>query len=262
MTGPNESRRKSRDKVVESPQLLTRSKTSPYNKNVCFFCDGSPGYRQTLHNVITFSAGESLRTAVGLSGNNKLLVKLSTTIAENDAHAVDIKYHKQCWANNVTNILRKSAPTAASSISLTSEIAAKIEFITMTEITLREGKIVTMTELQSAYEDILEANNVTHPAVTRKQLKLLLQNEIQGIEFHKPKRVNKPERVSIKKTRDGAIQLFEENMPADQSVDEIDETEVKTLFDAALLLRNFIKKCKKWKITGSLGNISDEHVPT
>ena len=37
LEGPNESRRKSRlDSSVEIPQL-TRSKTSPYNKNVCFF---------------------------------------------------------------------------------------------------------------------------------------------------------------------------------------------------------------------------------
>ena len=37
LEGPNESRRKSRsDSPVETPQL-TRSKTSPYNENVCFF---------------------------------------------------------------------------------------------------------------------------------------------------------------------------------------------------------------------------------
>ena len=30
----------------------------------------------------------------------------------------------------------------------------------MTEMTLREGNIATMPELQGAFEDILEANNV------------------------------------------------------------------------------------------------------
>ena len=56
LEGPNESRRKSRpDLSVETPQL-TRSKTSPYNKDVCFFCDGPPGYRKKLHSISTFSA--------------------------------------------------------------------------------------------------------------------------------------------------------------------------------------------------------------
>lgn len=69
---------------VEGPQL-TRSKTSPYNKEVCFFCDETAGYRENLHNVSTFSAGESLRAAVNMSSNEKLSVKLNTAIAGNDA---------------------------------------------------------------------------------------------------------------------------------------------------------------------------------
>ena len=107
LEGPNESRRKSRpDSSVEIPQL-TRSKTSPYNKNVCFFCDGPPGYCKNLHNISTFSAGESLRTAIEMSGNDKLSVKLNTSIAPDDAHSIDIKYHKNCWAIHVSHVLRK-----------------------------------------------------------------------------------------------------------------------------------------------------------
>lgn len=67
---------------------LTCSKTSPYNKNVCFFCDGPPSYRKNLHNINTFS------TAIGMSGNDKLSVKLDTSIAPDGSHAIDIKYPK------------------------------------------------------------------------------------------------------------------------------------------------------------------------
>ena len=80
-------------RYIETPQL-TRSKTSPFNREVCFFCDEQAGYRQSLHNISTFSAGESLRAAVELSGNDKLRVKLSTAVDASDAHAIDIKYHK------------------------------------------------------------------------------------------------------------------------------------------------------------------------
>ena len=76
----------------------------------------------------------------------------------------------------------------------------------MTEKTLREGKIATMSELQASFENISGANNVSmirQPKGTEQ----LLQNEILGIEFHRAKRVNESERVSIKRTKDIAIQL-------------------------------------------------------
>ena len=44
--------------------ILTRSQTSPFSKDVCFFCDCEVGYRETLVNVRTFGAGESLRKAI------------------------------------------------------------------------------------------------------------------------------------------------------------------------------------------------------
>ena len=108
--------------------------------------------------------------------------------------------------------------------------------------------------LQSAFESILEENNVPDASCKRKVLKQLLQKEIPDIEFHKPKRVNESERVSAKKTRDEAIQLAEE-----QGV--IGDSEMKTLLDAAMLLRKSIKKCKKWEFIGSLENVSDENRP-
>ena len=67
---------------------------SPYNKNGCFFCDGLPGYHKNLHNISTFSAGESLRTAIGMSRYDKLSAKLNASIALDDAHSIDIKYTK------------------------------------------------------------------------------------------------------------------------------------------------------------------------
>ena len=188
-----------------------------------------------------------------MSGNEKLSVKRNTGIAGNDAPSIDIKYHLKCWLNNVTNVLRKPASLESSS-RLASVIAAEIEFLTMTEMTLREGKIATMSELQAAFESILEANNVGNPTSNRKGLKQLLQNEIPGIEFHRAKRVNESERVSIKSTRDTAIQMAE-----DHSAQR--DTEMKTLFDAASVLRKAIRKCKKWKFTGSPENISDQNLP-
>ena len=59
LAGPDESRRKE-----SQTALLTRSKTTPYDRDVCFFCDGKARYHQPLHLVSTMSAGSSLDAAV------------------------------------------------------------------------------------------------------------------------------------------------------------------------------------------------------
>ena len=69
LCGPNEARWKSCDLSLEAKQPLTRSKTSPYNRDVCFFCDCGGGYRQPLHTVSTLSVGSSLDTAVKKEGD-------------------------------------------------------------------------------------------------------------------------------------------------------------------------------------------------
>ena len=86
---------------VDERSILTRSQTSPFSKDVCFFCDCKEGYRETLVNVRTFGTGESLHKAISLSHNEKLTVKLNTALAANDTHSIDIKYHKNCWSKNV-----------------------------------------------------------------------------------------------------------------------------------------------------------------
>ena len=94
------------------------------------------------------SAGESLRTAIGMSGNDKLSVKLNTSIAPDDAHSIDIKYHKNCWAIHESHVLRKET-SESSSEKLAGKIIAQMEFLTMTEMNLRSGKVVTMSELHT-----------------------------------------------------------------------------------------------------------------
>ena len=66
-----------------------------------------------------------------------------------------------------------------------------------------------MADLQTNFEDIIKANNVEDPSCSRKSLKQLIQRKIPDVEFHRPKKVNESERVSIKRTRDEAIQLSE-----------------------------------------------------
>ena len=51
-----------------------------------------------------------------------------------DAHAIDIKYHKKCWGNNVSIVIRKESTSPLPQEHLTTEIAAKIEFLATAEV--------------------------------------------------------------------------------------------------------------------------------
>lgn len=219
-----------------------------------FFCDDQAKYQQPLHLVSTTSAGNSLAAAVKRTGDQRLLVKLSTAVDNQDAHAIDMKYHNNCWAKHVTGVLRKST-TNESLGEKNSEIAAKIEFLTLTEIVLNGGQIVNMAQLEEAYESICRENNVQLGSVSRKSIRELIQREIEGVEFHKQRQVNKPEVVSVKQSRDGAIQLSTESMSENAS------TKMKTLYDAALILRNAINKSDPWFFSGSLDTPSEDHCP-
>ena len=76
---------------------------------------------------------------------------------------------------------------------------------------------------------------------SRKAIKKLIQADIEGAEFHKPKRVNESERVSIKESRVVAIQLSE-------TANEDCTSNMKTLHDAAVLQssQDLLNKQKKW----------------
>ena len=128
-------------------------------------------------------------------GDEKLHVKLSTAVDSRDAHAIDIKYHKNCWTKHVTNVLRKHSTT--SNIEQASEVAAKIEFVTMAEMALKSVKIMIMWQLQAAYNTISQESNLKAKKCSRKAIKKIIQSEIEDVEFHKPKRVNVSGRVSI-----------------------------------------------------------------
>ena len=189
-----------------------------------------------------------------MSGNDKLSVKLNTSISQDDAHSIDLKYQKNCWEIHVSHVLRRET-SESSSEKLAGEIAAQIEFLTMTEMTLRNGKVATMSDLQDSFESILESiNNVENPRGRRNALKQLLLREIPEIECHAPNRVNESERVSIKKTRDEAIQMTE-----DQTANI--DADMKILFDAAAIIGKSITKGRKWKFTGSLENLPNENAP-
>ena len=93
--------------------LLTRSKTVPYDSNLCFFCEEKAKYQNPLHLVSTSSASSSLDNAIKQSKDSKLLVKLSTALDSTDAHS--ILRHKK-WSGEQRQTSKLSKPSDGPSL--------------------------------------------------------------------------------------------------------------------------------------------------
>ena len=119
----------------------------------------------------------------------------------------------------------------------------------MVESTLMKGNVVSIALLQDVYEGILSANNVENTHCYRKKVKQLIETGIPSVEFHKPKRVNEPERVTLKHTRDAVIQQMEDTGGSSKE-------DMVILYNAASILRKVIDKAEKWKFAGSLTDVT------
>ena len=233
--------------------LFTRSKSLPYDNALCFFCGNQETIRHKLHKVRTDKAGSNLHAAINKSNDDKLRVKLSTAINPADAHAIDVQYHNDCWTTHVTNVLRISIESPT--VDGNDELAANIEFISLLKEDLHDGLILNMNDLHIAYTNIGSKNGVAQPECSRKNLKDLIINEIPDVEFHKSKKRNEPELVSVKNVRDSAVNDALDKQERDKMAD------MKVLFDAASILRIIMLNSPKWYFTGSLANMTEEHIP-
>ena len=138
-TASKSTRRESISSNSSFTGTFTRSQSTPFNKDLCFFCENEASYNNPLHTVATENAGHSLKEAIKKSGDEKLQVKLCTAINPEDAHAIDIKYHKRCWAMHVTNVHRRSINLLTFQSSAADEVAAEVEFLSLVEETLLVG---------------------------------------------------------------------------------------------------------------------------
>ena len=115
-------------------------------------------------------------------GDAKLQTKPATAIGTNDTYAIHIKYNNNCYLNKVTNVLRRLQCKSSDDSAV---VAARVEFLDMTEKALREGKPLNMTDLEALYINVLHENDVAIPSCCRKTLKQLILSQIPDVEFHR-----------------------------------------------------------------------------
>ena len=151
-------------------------------------------------------------------------------------------------------MLRHESGECSKLESAESELAAEIEFLEEVKMGLQAGEIQTMNDLSVKFNAIRENNGVDKPDISKIKLKQILNENIDDVQFSMPVRRNESERVTVKKTSDRAIQMFEETKL---------ETDMQNLFDVAKYLRKQILKVEPWKFSGSLDTegIIGKHVP-
>ena len=243
LAGPNETRRRiSKVAPEEIPLRLTRSKTSPFSWDKCFFCDSSQ------------SRGKALLPFPVLLLPSPYVLQFWKRQAPNKTRYI-IRNQWSCSSMNKIlelGIIRYVGwiMSHTYSASLTRELLRtmmhrqarkllKQSFSNDRDQYLRDGTILTMSDLQVAYPwqcSWSKQSPWDRTVCNRKTLKQLIQILIPEVEFHRPPKVDESDRLSIKKTHDAAIHLVEK-----KSTD--DPEQMKVLFEAALLLRKAINSC-------------------
>jgi hypothetical protein len=95
---------------------------------------------------------------------------------------------------------------------------------------------------------------VHNPSRSRKTLKQLVLTEIADVEFHRPKRMNEHELLTVKQTRDESILKSSEDA-------FFKENKMKTIYHSALTLRKCINKSDKWMFRGCFDDVNNKHLP-
>ena len=165
-----------------------------------------------------------------------------------------MRYHSNCFAKHVRNVLRRKPEDCSNLEFAESELAAEIEFLEEVKIGLQAGEILNMNDLALQFKAIRDTTAWKSLTFLKKKLKQFLNENIDNDQFSKLIRRNELERVTLKKTSDRAIQMFEETRL---------ETNMQNLFDVAKYLRKQILKVEPWKFSGSVDTegIIGKHVP-
>ena len=85
-------------------------------------------------------------------------------------------------------------------------------------------------------------------------LKQPVLSETPDVELHRPKRMNEPELLTVKETRDESILKSSEDA-------FFKENEMKTIYHAALTLRKCINESDKWVFRGCFDDVNGKHIP-
>ena len=113
------------------------------------------------------------------------MTRLSNTISPNDAHAIDPKYHKLCWTQNVFHVLRDHASDNAKSTmgDLPMHMSCLIELINPVELQIQNKAYIPMDQIEATHISMLgvASRHKHNPTLTRQWLKDKILQELPSV---------------------------------------------------------------------------------
>ena len=107
--------------------------------------------RQTMtrNPVRTGNAGQSLKQAVQASSNPELKTRYITCIADGDANAMDIQYHKACWTKHVFHVLRDDTNQAPKTQQSPTQVSSFVELLNIIDTQTRDGAYLSIQDIEN-----------------------------------------------------------------------------------------------------------------
>ena len=134
----------------------TRSSVNPFDKSLCFFCQ-IENTELSFHNCLTKHMGQSIRECI--KGNQVLEIRMNSAIGNDDARAIDVKYHLRCFSiENRRKLQRLKEKRTDSQHDRVS--SAEFEFVSLIESYIGGGSVVSMADCDQVYVDILHEYGV------------------------------------------------------------------------------------------------------
>ena len=159
---------------------------------MCFFCQTDND--QKLFSVRTRNAGQSLKQA---SSDPKLKPRYSVCIADGDAHAMDIQYHKACWTKHVFHVLRYDTNQAPKTKQSPTQVSSFVELLNIIDTQTRDGAYLSIQDIENIYVSMLhltgtEALENHSPAFTRQWLKDRILSELPHVKSVRQRNMRSP----------------------------------------------------------------------
>ena len=229
---------------------ISRTFTGTYNKEQCFFCQ-THDEKQPVHAVQSENRGRQLYDFVKNCDNDVYKVYLSSAIKPEDALSIDIQYHRTCWTKHVVRAT-ESPSQHETSVKPETEVAANIEYLNLIRTLLEKGRILSLDDAHKAYLDILQHHHC-ESSPSRKYLRELIIDNIDGIEFVRAFRRKESDRFCLTAAKIAAIE---------SAVNNSSDSDLNVIFNCSKILRQEILKASIWQFDGTLNSNTSEMIPT
>ncbi len=248
---------------LETTSTLTRSRTPPFCKENCFYCqeekyDGSK--KENLVECRSSDVGQTIKNIVEASGNEKWSVNLAHIISGGDFLSRDIKHHKSCQTSNWRTYIQAKERASSKETSMPEEctiafIAAEIEFIAELQDSLDQGNVLLLSEITSRYTDMMRDHGLPNKHIKRAMLLNKINKHISNCTITEAR--GKTSVIHSKVTGRPALDtaMVERDLKGD----------MLAICRCFKLIRQAILQARHsdpWTFNGSLTNCDDECLPT